>query len=280
MKKILINTLIFSLLISVVACKKNNEVIDQSPLTAPARSHIAYEPQYAAARDFYVENVPGGNVYSIPIGITNVSNVDRTVQIAYTSTNAVNGTHFTAPTTLVIKAGMALDTLKVIGNFPNIVTGTAYVVKCKITGGDVPSMLGKDSVVLTMRRFCPVELTALEGDYTKTYEGTYGPYTSNISNVALVPGSTTKATAKVSNIYDSGIEANVTFDWTSKSAFSVTLTPASQATPYTSGGLPLMLRLAPNTTSTFSSCEKTVTLRLQLYTTAGVYDTFTMSMAK
>jgi hypothetical protein len=95
------------------------------------------------------------------------------------------------------------------------------VLKIKITGGDVPAFgSGRDSLMLTLRRYCAPSLTALAGAYTNTNEYTsagafsYGPYTTTVSNLAMVAGSTTSATGKISNLYDDGWnDLNFTIDW-------------------------------------------------------------------
>lgn len=265
--------------LGLASCKKNNYVLDQDPLVPPARAEIAYNQGSQFSRDFFVENTPAGSVFAIPVGITDVSNVARTIKFNYSSPTAVAGTHYTAPATVVIPAGQSLDTLRVTANFANIAAGVAHVLKVKIASdSEVPAFAGKDSVVLTMRRFCPVvdPVNTIGGAYTNTFEGTYGPYTSSVINFVLT--SATTATARITNIYDSNIEANVKFDWTDKTNFKVTMDP--QQTQYTSGGLPLFVRLQANTTSSFSACNQTITMRFQLYTSAAVVDTWVSAMAR
>lgn len=263
------------LVAGITSCKKNNAVVDKDIAPPTAAEFLAYNN---APFVYYITST--NDPLKIPVGFTTVSGEQRTMQFTYTSKTAAQGVQYNAPASMTFAPNKVVDSLTFTGLFSGYPLSTRVDTVIIRQTGQPAKNIARDSVIVILRKYCNVILTDLAGDYTKTYEGTYGPYTSNVSNVVMVPGSTTKATAKVSNIYDSGIEATVTFDWTNKSSFNVTLSPESQATPYTSGGLPLMLRLAPNTTSTFSSCEKTVTLRLQLYTTAGVYDTFTMSMAK
>jgi hypothetical protein len=74
-------------------------------------------------RTFYVGAAAPDNVYNVPVGITTVSNAARTVQLTYSSTTAVAGTHYTAPATVVIPAGAAVVNLVITGNFANIPTG-------------------------------------------------------------------------------------------------------------------------------------------------------------
>lgn len=273
----LLTLLSIAVIAGLISCKKNNLAVDVDTLEVPARAQFALYDVMPFAKSLYVQQTAPFDRLAIPIGITTVTNTDRTIQLTYTSaTGAQNGVEFTAPTSITIPAGKALDTLRFIGNFSNIPAGVAHPVKIKITGGDVPAFAGKDSILITLRRYCEVILANLGGDYDNTFEGTYGPYTASVTNLTATSGTT--ATATVTNIYDNGIDATVTFDWTDPANFKVTM--ASQPTPFTSGGLPLFVRGNAATASTFSSCENTITLTLDLYTSAGIYDTFTMSMAR
>ncbi|MBX2930791.1 MAG: hypothetical protein KF781_02455 [Chitinophagaceae bacterium] len=261
--------------LSLVSCKKNNYVVDKDALTLPEYAQLIL-PNYAP-RAYYVDN-SGTSEYSIPLGLTNVSNADRTIGIDYISpTGAAAGTQYNAPTSVVVKAGEAVATIGVKGIFAGYNGGRVDSLKVKIgsisSGGK--SMEGKDSVWLIMRQYCDVILADLGGAYN-TMEGSYGPYISEVLN--LVPTGPTSATGTVTNIYDSGIDAVAVFSWDTPTSFSVTI--AAQPTPYTSGGLPLFVRTNASAASTFSSCDKTITLNLQLFTSAGIYDSWTSAMSK
>jgi hypothetical protein len=269
------------LLISMAACKKNNFVVDRDPLIAPEAARFIITPPVSNNyyRYFIQDNPAPGSTYSLPVGITTVSGAERKVKFTYTSWGAVAGVQYTVPAEITIPAGSATGTLTVQGLFAGYPTGRKDTVKIKIASGDgyVKPNAYQDSVMLIMQKYCNVVLANLGGDYTRTYEnGTYGPYTSSVIN--LTSTGATKATATLTNIYDSNISATIGLDWTDPGAFKVTM--AAQQTQYTSGGLPLFVRANPSSTSTFSSCDNTFTLYLQLYTTAGVYDSWTMTMAR
>jgi hypothetical protein len=264
-----------SVICLVLACKKT----EVKPVPHTALQEIA-TPSFAG--DYFIEDVATSE-FKIPVGTTTVSDQPRTITFTFTSTGAVSGVQYTAPASVTIPAGKANDTLRIKGFFSAYPPGRKDILKIKITGGSLPNFPGKDSFMLTLQRFCPVDLVALAGDYDNTFEGSYGPYTSSVINLVPDPPSdptspVTSATGTITNIYDSGIDAVAKFDWSSKASFKVTISP--QQTQYSSGGLPLFIRTTPNTTSTFSSCENTITLKLDLYTTAGIYDSWTSSMAK
>lgn len=273
MKKIMIYLLAVGSIAGLASCKKNNFAVDTDPL----------KPLYAKFNisdsngTYYIKstNIP----YKIPVGFTSVSDKDRTVNVSITtSTGAAVGVQYNAPTTFTMPAGKVVDTLLINGLFSGYPTSSRIdKLRIVLTDGDVPVAAYNKVVSLTMRKYCDVTLANLAGDYTRTYEnGTYGPYTSTISN--LVSTGATTATATLSNIYDSGISATIGLDWTNPADFKVTM--AGQNTGFTSGGLPLFVRANTTGTKTFSSCDNTFTIALQLYTSSGVYDSWVMTMAR
>jgi len=275
MKKIIANgSFLLLLVLVIVSCKKNNLVVDQDVIP-PAFAKFNVRVAADTAATYYISNA--NKPFKIPIGITTVSDKDRTIQLCYTSTSAVAGSQYTAPATIVIPAGKVLDSISIQGLIAGYPTASRVdVLFIKICGGDVPASAYWATYKLTMRKYCDVVLANLGGAYTRTFEGSYGPYTSEVTN--LVSTGVTTATATITNIYDSGISADVTFDWTDPTAFKVIM--EEQQTQYTVGGLPLFVRANPATASSFSSCDNTITLNLQLYTSAGLVDQWTSSMAK
>jgi hypothetical protein len=262
------------------SCKKNNLAVDVDPLDVPARSRFTYQDANAPlGRTFYVEAAAPDNVFNIPVGITDVSNVDRTIQLSYSSSTAVAGTHYTAPATVVIPAGQALAQVPVTGIFANIPAGTAHVLTVKITGGDVPAFgSGRDSLLLTLRRYCAPSLAALGGNYTNTNEYSsagafsYGPYTTSLSNLAMVAGSATQATGKISNIYDDGWnDVNVTLDWSDKANFKVIIPLQATGRTYTGGLTHVRTSTASGAVNTFSACDRSISFGIDLVNnTTGV----------
>jgi hypothetical protein len=261
------------------SCKKNNFSVDVDPLPVPARSRFTYTDVNAPLlRTFYVGAAAPDNVYNVPVGITNVSSTARTVQLTYSSTTAVAGTHYTAPATVVIPAGAAVVNLPITGMFANIPTGVSHVLKVKITGGDVPAFgSGRDSLMLTLRRYCAPSLTALAGAYTNTNEYTsagafsYGPYTTTVSNLAMVAGSTTSATGKISNLYDDGWnDLNFTIDWADPANFKFTMPLQATGKTYTGGLTHVRTSTAAGAVNTFSACDRSISFGIDLTTAAGV----------
>ncbi|MFT3826786.1 MAG: hypothetical protein QM731_22880 [Chitinophagaceae bacterium] len=251
------------MLMSAVACKKNNVAVDQD-ITPPEAARFVTS---ATVSSYYIQNITGGSFYKIPVGITTVSNVDRKVQLVYSSsTGAVNGTQYKAPTTFTIAAGKALDSLAVEGVFAAYPTGRKDTVTITITAGDGfvnPNAYNK-ALSLIMQKYCNVVLADLQGDYTNTREtnssggSPYGPYTSGVTLTAI-SGSSTSANVIFHNFWDSGIEATGTVDWADPANFKVSIPYQYSGLDY-AAGQPIYIRTSPTVASTFSSCDQSFTI--------------------
>lgn len=270
MKKIMQFSLVATILVLCLAsCKKNNLVIDRDTvLTPPAAAEFLLT---SFSKDYYIRSTVG-SYYALPVGVTSVAQVDRTISFTYTSsTGAVAGTHYTAPASLTIKAGQALDSLRITGIYAPY-NGTSRVdsLKIKIIDGSIAKFIGKDSVVLAMRQYCDVVLTNLGGDYPDTqefsYSATTGAYTqtyglpiaaysvpATVNN--LVQTTATSASGTFGNLYDAGwLDVTFTMDWTNDANFKVTI-------PLQNTGDPTIdVRTSLTKPSTFSSCDRTFTL--------------------
>ena len=151
-------------LIAFASCKKNNLVVGKD-ITSPAFVKIG---TWTAADSVGTYVVRSNNApYKIPIGITNVSDKDRTINFTYSSPTAVEGVNYTAPKSLVIKAGEALDTLEVTGlfaGFNNDVT-VSHKLKVSISGGDIPVNPSKFNYDITMKMYWDADVDAFSGTY-------------------------------------------------------------------------------------------------------------------
>jgi hypothetical protein len=255
------------MLLSIVSCKKNNVVVDQDPLSVPEAARFLKAP---LTDNFYILSTPsGGSIYKIPIGVTTVSSENRTIQLTYQARLAVNGAQYKAPLTITIPAGKAVDTLIIQGLFDGYTVGRKDTLKIKMVKGDglISPNAYSDSVVLIMQKYCSVDLTVLAGTYANTDEyrssgaHSWGPYTTVLKDVQTLTATTGKGL--IENLYDYGwndIEA--TFDWSDPANFKVAI--AKQNTGTLEGGFPVYVRSTPGKTNTFSSCDQTFSLTVDL----------------
>lgn len=163
------------ILLSIASCKKNNLVVDQDPLIPLEAARFLMVP--AASNSYYNFNileVPApGSVFNLPIGVTTVSNVDRKVSFTYTSNRAVAGAQYTAPAEITIKAGQAIDTLRIQGLFAGYPSGRIDTLKIKISPGTgfINNNAYQDSVMLIMKKTCPVVVADFAGDFEVEEDG-------------------------------------------------------------------------------------------------------------
>jgi len=254
-----------------ISCKKNNLIIDKD-VTPPAFVKFNTILPGDTTSTYYITDNSAPVV--LPIGVTTVSNQDRVIPVTYTSKGAVQGQQFDGPNSVTIKAGEATTTLAIQG----LVSG--YPVSTKIDtlvitvgGSDVPSSAYRSKYKLILRKYCEVTIDDFIGIYDNTREdwggSKYGPYTTAVSSIT--PISDTKATIVVENIYDFGW-GPITFelDWADPANFTVT--PVAQSSGIANAGTidsdyagyEVQVRPFSGQPGTFSSCENTITLRMQL----------------
>jgi hypothetical protein len=253
------------------SCKKNNFSVDVDPLQTPSRAQFV--PANGINRVSYFV-LSSGAPYKIPVGMTDVATVDRTINLTYSSRTAVAGQQFNAPATMTIKAGQAVDSLNFVGLFAGYATpGRFDTVKVKFSG--IGGVVLKDSFELIMRKYCDVVLTNLAGNYPNTREFSsagalsWGPYLTVLKNVVST-GATT-ATAQIENMYDDGWgDINCTLSWASPTSFTVAIPLQATGSPNRS----VRTSTAAGAVSTFSSCDNTLTLDIDLVnTTTGAVTT-------
>jgi len=247
-------------LVIAFSCKKG---VNEDLLEVPAFAEFGTNN---TTGKYYITNSTA-STFKIPVGITNVTSSDRTIQLSYSSsTGAVAGTHYTAPTSIVIPAGKALDSLAVHGIFAAYPTGRRDTLRITITANsDVPANTYNNVYTLVMQKYCDVTFTTFAGNYNNTRElnatgGTiWGPYTTAIGGINVT--SATSAQAIIANLYDYGGQVNASFDWADPAAFKVTIAEQNTGALIVSGGTPYQLWIRTNgSTSTFSSCDNTVTV--------------------
>jgi hypothetical protein len=249
------------------SCKK-----EEMLTIPPSQAHFTHK-----TTGNYTISAPGV-VYRLPIGVTTVSNQDRTVNITVTSpSGAVQGTHYTLSTTsLVIPAGKAVDSITVTGNFSQYQTGRKDTLLFKIENSDPATSDYNNTFTLIVRGPCfegNVDLNDLVGNYINTNElfGTsaYGPYQTSIVAVTQAPGATS-GTIRVANIWDAGWNPiTFTLDWSNPANRTVTLTQQSGigdggTLHPTYAGRDISVRPFAGQVGTFSYCNQTLTLKMQL----------------
>ena len=246
------------LLLGISSCKKGDHI--DKVITPPELAKFGTN----TVSQYFVTN-SASSTFKIPVGFTTKSEAARTINFTYiSSTGAAQGVQYNAPASITIPAGGAADTLAINGIFAGYPTGRKDTLRIRISGTDTAFY---NTYTLVMQKYCSVVLADLEGNYDNTREYnssgtlTYGPYTVAVKNSQ--PLTATTAKVMFENLYDAGwndIEA--TIDWTDPANFKVTI--AKQNTGATEAGNPLYVRSASGKTNTFSSCDQTFSLSVDL----------------
>lgn len=264
MKKIK-NLLVFSFFATTFfACKKEEISIPPTVSEFTATSSLG---------KYFIQNDPNSS-FKIPVGLTAASTSATTINFTVTSpTGATEGTQYTiASNSITIPAGKVVDTLTLKGLFAGYPTGRRDTLVFKITGGTVGAASWSDTYTVVLQKYCNVDLNSFLGNYNRTNEffgSAYGPYSTSISSVT--PISATKGRIVVQNLYDSGwgpIEFEL--DWTDPANFKVAVVPKSSGIANAGtisssyAGRQVAVRPFAGEEGTFSSCDGTLTLKMQL----------------
>jgi hypothetical protein len=218
-----------------------------------------------------------GAVYKIPLGITAVSNEDRTINVSVaTTTGAVAGTHYSlSSSSIVIPAGEVVDTLVVTGVYNQYLSGRTDILVFTMSG--VESAASNSTFTLTIKGPCfegNVVANDMLGNYPNTTETGFGTYVYATSVSEVVPLTATTARIKVTNVFDSGWDPlEFILNWTDPA--NRTVTPVSNTTGIGGSdagvlnsayaGIPMIVRPHANgSLGTFSWCNNNITLVMQV----------------
>ena len=262
-------------LINLASCKKNNVVVgkDTEP---PAFVKFNTTGAGDTISSYFINS--SNDAFKIPVGVTNVTDQDRTIQFTYTSRTAIQGQQYSAPASLVIPAGKALDSLTISGIFSAYDTpGRIDTVQISISGGIAPSPY-KSHYTLYLRKYCDVDINSFVGTYANCIDnGTYGPY--EIEVLSATATGNTSGYLMVDNLWDAGgaTPIRVNLDWSDPSNFTASIPAGQKLFIDPDYG---QASVNPNGAGTFSSCDNIFTLKYEVYVSAGSFGFTTTRMAK
>jgi len=263
-------------LLSIASCKKNNLVVGKNITPSPfVKIGTLNNTDTVGTYVIKSNNAP----FKIPIGVTNVSNKDRTILLTYSSATAVQGQQYTAPASMVIKAGKALDSLEITGIFAGY-TSITQIDKLVITisGGDVPVSSLKSNYILTMKKYWEADLNAFSGVYiNQDYYG--GAPDGAPYEVTITPISINGPTSYVGITGVWGYNqppVNVTLAWSNLETGITTVPKANWFVHPTYG----QATINPAGTGTFSTTTNTMTIKYETTVAAGSFGKETSVMVK
>lgn len=222
--------------------------------------------------------------FTLQVGTTDVSSSDRIVTYNVTSpSGAVAGTDYTiaGTNTLTIPANGAIADIVIQAVASQYASGKKDTLIFTLAQPSLAVADFQDTVTLIIAgpSGCAEDnltsLNAVLGDYTNTNEtldgGPYGPYTTSISAVTIT--SPTTGTIVVENIWDNGW-GPITFelDWTDPANRTTMVVPqdaipgsdAGDLSPTYAGQTVAVRPYAASGAGTYSYCDQTFTLNMQL----------------
>lgn len=273
-------------ILGLTACKKNNYVIDKDPIIPMSVAKFNFNTNSAADSIVPYGISSSNNVLKVPIGSSNVKDYDRTVSIDVDYGTAVQGVQINAvPTSLVIPAGSAVDSLPVSAIFSGYSDASRLdvVTLTIVESSDFQASFYKKKVKIQIRQFCddnaPIDaatMSSFMGDYDNTgdvyaWDPTpYGPYSTSITSATLTGATTGKIS--VNNLFDDGwgdVEFNL--DWTNMPTKSTEVVendvPDSDAGSIFNGGDGMLLTVRPfagDPKGSFSPCAGKFILKFQI----------------
>lgn len=236
--------------ISFFSCKKDNTI------NTPVLSEF---PSPSLVGKYLIKNDPNSE-FKIPVGITTVSNVPRTVTFSVSSpTGAIEGQQYNlGATSIVIPAGTAQDSISLKGIFDGYASGRIDTLIFTITGGDVSTFTGYSVYKVVLQQFCPLDLSIFSGNF-EVLEDDWQDY---------FPG----------DVVQLSVNANtVSFDYLTTymhMPLLINVNPANLATSvdatdfggYSPGGTIYSAQSVPGPNSVVVPCDETISVELDFYT--------------
>lgn len=269
---------LFSFILIMTGCDKTElyEIKKADP--------VAHFVTSGSVLDYYVRDSPLDS-FIVQIGTSDVSDVDRTVTFNITSpSGAVSGTDYEvvgAGNTVTIKAGTAIASLKLHGNFDSYSGGTKDTLVLALAQQSIAVAKFSDTVRVILQPYCDVSLDAFIGDYTKSFDvqtgsPTYGPYVITVTSSGTNANGTS-GYLMMSNVWDwGGPDIRVNLDWSNPANFTTSIPAQFLYVDPTYGDA----TITGVGTGSFSSCENKFTLSYRVTVAAGSFGNFITPMAR
>lgn len=128
------------------------------------------------------------SVFKIGLGLTKPASSDKSITFSITSpTGAVEGAQYTVSSkTITISTGKVVDSVSLKGIFGGYPTGRRDTLVFKITGGDIPALIGSDVYKVVLQKFCQLDMgiffgnfEVLQDDWVDYFPGDVVPLSGN-----------------------------------------------------------------------------------------------------
>ena len=281
----LLSGLLILSLFFLASCKKEAIVTPNQQLALFATNSGSY---------FITDDV--NTEFKIPVGLTKIPDKDIKIEYTVTSSSAVQGQQYSlAGNSITIPAGKTVDSIALKGIFAAYPSGRTDTLVFKITGGDIPSLVGSNVYTIVLQKYCEVDLNALLGDYNNSYDADtddeYGPYTTTVVSATSTGPTTAKLVIKYAGDYyfgpfkatdptmATGITVNI--DWTDPANFFTTIPTQPMGTVITSTGTNYgMLTISAVGKGSFSSCDNTLSISYKATVSAGSFGNIVTKLSR
>lgn len=232
---------------------------------------------------FYVRNT-SPSTFKVPVGTTANSNSNRIISFTVSSpTGAASGVQYSlGANSVTIPGGKVVDSISINGIFAGFPGSRIDTLVLKIgTGDGLDTSSYKNTYRLVLQKYCNVVLSAFAGNYLRSNEvdesdpaNPYGPFEIDVTS-GTVTGS--KGYLLMDNIGDwGGFSTRVDLDWTADDNFKTTIPDQFMFVHPTYGNA----RIRGVGNGTFSSCDNSLSIRYEVYVSAGSFGIFTSKLMR
>ena len=208
---------------------------------------------------------------------------DTKIEVSVSSpTGAAAGVQYSLPaSSVIIPAGQTLDSLSVQGIFAGFPGSRIDTLVFTISGGDVEAAAYNNTYKLVLQKYCPVTLSSFAGTWNNVddNDGT-GIYSVTVAPItAANQTSATTGYIMVTGLW--GVPGSgpirVDLDWTDPANFKTSIPTGQNLYIHPTYG---QAKVRPTAFGTFSSCNGTLTLKYQVYVSAGSFAATNTTMAR
>lgn len=231
-------------------------------ITPPAQVHFVGDKN----QTYSLEDASSGT-FKVTVGTTDVAATDRIVTYKVTSkTGAVEGTEYTlSPAGAVtIPAGKTTADIVITGDYIHYESGRKDTLLFTLGEPSIKVADFMNEAVVVMRGPCfdgDVTLSEMAGDYANSTDADEPLYTVKVTGLEETSPTTGKGV--IANLWNGSAPVIITFDWTDPTNIKTAIAWQPMGFDYAAGN-PYAIRTTPGKKSTFSICDQTITLRVDL----------------
>ncbi len=231
-------------------------------VTPPAQVHFVGDKN----QTYTLEDASSGK-FKVTVGTTDVAAIDRIITYKVMSkTGAIEGKEYTlSPAgSVTIPAGKTTADIEITGNYTYYESGRKDTLSFSLIEPSIKVAGFMNEAVVILRGPCfdgDVTLSEMGGDYANSTDADEPLYTVKLSG--LEETSPTTGKGMISNLWNGAAPVKITFDWTDPTNIKTAIAWQPMGFDYAAGNA-FSIRTTPGKKSTFSICDQTITLRIDI----------------